>query len=73
VDERERGHFGHFIRRKVRKVVLGGVRIIFQTSGEVTVIFQTSGVLCVLKENLRGGQCILPKKIMGERRGGFST
>ena len=37
--ERERGHFSHFIRRKVRKVVLGGVRIIFQASGEVIVIF----------------------------------
>ena len=59
--ERERGgHFGQFIKKKWRKMVSGVGRIIFQTLGEVTVIFQTSGVLCVLKANLRGGQCNLP-------------
>ena len=67
--EREReGHFGQFIRKKGEKWRSGVGRIIFQTSGEVTVIFQTSGVLCVLKANLRGGQCNLPIKKMSHHQ-----
>ena len=54
---RERGAFWSIHKEKI---VSGVGRIIFQTSGEVTVIFQKSGVLCVLKANLRGGQCNLP-------------